>query len=62
MASFSHWSFTNNDWDKCHYTKKKSSLEQSSSLHNQIHDIINPKYFKKEKNKNLEFPQEWQKD
>ena len=27
-------------------TQKKSSLEQSSSLHNQINDIINPKYLK----------------
>ena len=36
----------------CHYTEKKSSLEQSSSLHNQIHDIINPKYLKKEREKN----------
>ena len=38
---------------------KKSSLEQSSSLHNQMHDIINPKYLKKEREKNLKFPQEW---
>ena len=42
--------------------RKKSSLEQSSSLHNQIHDIINPKYLKKEREKNLKFPQEWLKD
>ena len=42
--------------------KKKSSLEQISSLHNQIHDIINPKYLKKEMEKNLKFPQEWIKD
>ena len=48
-------------YDKCHYTKK-SSLEQSSSLHDQIHDIINPKYLKKEREKNLKFPQEWLKD
>ena len=41
--------------------RKKSSLEQSSSLHNQIHDIINPKYLKKEREKNLKFPQEWLK-
>ena len=41
---------------------KKSSLEQSSSLHNQIHDIINPKYLKKEKEKHLKFAQEWFKD
>ena len=42
--------------------RKKSSLEQSSSLHNQIHDIINPKYLKKERKKNLKFNQEWHKD
>ena len=51
--------------DKYHYThtqKKKSSLEQNSSLHNQIHDIINPKYLKKEREKNTKFPQEWLKD
>ena len=29
-------------------------------LNNQkIHDIINPKYLKKEREKNLKFPQEW---
>ena len=39
--------------------RKKSSLEQSSSLHNQIHHIINPKYLKKERDKNLKFAQEW---
>ena len=48
--------------DKCYYTQKKSSLEQSSSLHNQIHDIINSKYLKKEKEKNLKFAEEWFKD
>ena len=37
---------------------QKSSLEQSSSLHNQMHDIINPKYLKKEREKNLK----WVKD
>ena len=42
--------------------RKKSSLEQISSLHNQIHDIINPKYLKKERKKNLKFSQEWHKD
>ena len=42
--------------------RKKSSLEPSSSLHNQMHDIINPKYLKKEREKNLKFPQEWLKD
>ena len=42
--------------------RKKSSLEQGSSLHNQTHDIINPKYLKKEREKNLNFPQEWLKD
>ena len=41
--------------------KKKSSLEQSSSLHNQIHDI-NPKYLEKERERNLSFPHEWLKD
>ena len=44
------------------HTKKKSSLEQSSFLHNQIHDIINPKYLKKEREENLKFLQEWLKD
>ena len=29
---------------------------------NQINDIINPKYLKKEREKNLKFPQEWVKD
>ena len=29
---------------------------------NQINDIINPKYLKKEIEKNLKFPQEWVKD
>ena len=48
--------------DKRHYTKKISSLEQGSSIHNQIHDIINLKYLKKEGEKNLKFPQEWFKD
>ena len=42
--------------------RKKSSLEQSLSLHNQIHDIINPKHLKKEREKNLNLPQEWLKD
>ena len=42
--------------------KKKSSLEQSSSLHNQIHDIINLKYLKKERERNLKLYQEWFKD
>ena len=27
-----------------------------------MHDIINPKYLKKEREKNLKFPQEWHKD
>ena len=41
------------------YSKEKSSLEQNSSLHNQIyiHDIINPKYLKKDREKNFEFSQ-----
>ena len=38
--------------------KIKSSLEQKSSLHNQIHDIINPNYLENEIEKNLKFPQE----
>ena len=42
--------------------RKKLYLEQSSSLHNHIHDIINPKYLKKEREKNLNLPQEWLKD
>ena len=29
---------------------------------NQTNDIINPKYLKKEREKNLQFPQEWLKD
>ena len=33
-------------WEMSLHKKKKSSLEQSSSLHNQIRDIINPKYLK----------------
>ena len=28
---------------------------------NQINDIINPKYLKKKREKNLKFPQEWLK-
>ena len=27
-----------------------------------MHDIINPKYLKKEREKNLKFPQKWLKD
>ena len=42
--------------------KKKSSLEQSSSLHNHISNIINPKYLKKERGKNLKFTQKLLKD
>ena len=38
--------------------KKKSSLEQNSLLHNQVHDMINPKYLKMEREKNLKFPEE----
>ena len=38
--------------------RKKSSLEQGSYLHNQIHNIINPKYLKKEREKNSNLPQE----
>ena len=41
--------------------RKKSFLEQGSSLHNQIHDIINLKYLKKEREKNLNL-QDWLKD
>ena len=45
------------------YRKKKKSIEQNSSLHNQIHDneihdIINPKYLIKESEKNLKIPKE----
>ena len=46
--------------DKCHCTKKLS-LEQSSSLDNQIHDI-DPTYLKKERVKNLKFPQKQHRD
>ena len=42
--------------------QKKSSLEQNSSLHNQIRGIINPKHLKKKREKNLKFCQEWHKD
>ena len=50
-------------WDRINVTtQKKSSLEQSSSLHNQISNIINPKYLKKERGKNLKFTQELLKD
>ena len=38
--------------------QKKSSLEQNSSLHNQIRGIINPKHLKKKREKNLKFCQE----
>ena len=38
--------------------QKKSSLEQNSSLHNQIRGIINPKLLKKKREKNLKFLQE----
>ena len=62
MFPISHWSITNNDWDRIGIG---SLEEQNSSLHNQIHvNIMNtrPKaiYFKKEREKNLKFPQEWQ--
>ena len=41
MASISHWSVTNNDWDRIGISFLE---EQNSSLHNQIHaDIMNPK-------------------
>ena len=30
-------------------------------IHNQIYDVINQKYLKKKKEKNIKFPQEWQK-
>ena len=63
MAPISRQSITNNDWNRINVIKpKKSSLEQSSSLRNQIHDIINLKYLKNEREKNLKFPQEWLKD
>ena len=41
---------------------KKIIFRTELSLHNQIHDIINPKYLKKEREKNLKFSQEWLKD
>ena len=64
MAPICHQSITNMaGWDRITVTnQKKSSLEQSSSLHNQIHDIINPKYLKKKREKNLKFTREWLKD
>ena len=64
MAPISHQSiYYKYGWDRINVaTQKKSSLEQISSLHNQIHDITNPKYLKKEMEKNLKFPQEWIKD
>ena len=41
MAPLSHWSVTNNDWDRIGISFLE---EQNSSLHNQIHaDIMNPK-------------------
>ena len=64
MAPLPYWNIRNNEWDrmaKCHYTKK-SSLDRKSSLQNKIHDIINPRYLKKERGKYLKFPQEWHKD
>ena len=33
--------------------QKKSSLEKNSSLHNQILDILNPKYLRIEREKNF---------
>ena len=63
MAPISHQSITNMvGIGQMLLHKKKSSLEQSSSLHNQIHDTINPKYLKKEREKKLKLPQEWLKD
>ena len=49
-----------NDWNRMTVNiQKNSSLEQNSFLHNQIHDnIINPKNFKKEREKNVKLPQE----
>ena len=62
MAPISHQSITNMAGiGQMLLHKKKSSLEQSSSLHNQIHDI-DPKYLKKERVKNLKFPQERHRD
>ena len=46
-------------WDRINVTtQKKSSLGQSSSLHYQMHGIINTKYLKEEREKNLKFPHE----
>ena len=52
--------FDINDWERINVNiQKNSSLEQNSSLHNQVHDkIINPRYLKEENEKNLKFPQE----
>ena len=63
MALVSYQKYYKYGWDRINTTaQKKSSLEQSSPLHNQIHDFINPKYIEKEREKNLKFPQEWFKD
>ena len=48
--------------DKMSLHRQESSLEQSSSLYNQIRNIINPKYLKKDREKNLNLPQEWRKN
>ena len=59
MAHISHSEVFHNHWDRINVTtRKKSSLKQSLSLHYQIHDIINAKYLKKEREKNLKFSQE----
>ena len=58
-----HWSIINNDWKRINITtQKKLSLGQNSPLHNQTHYIINQKYLKNERVKNLNFPYERQKD
>ena len=59
MAPISHCEVFHNHWDRINVTtRKKSSSEQSLFLHYQIHGIINAKYLKKEREKNLTFSQE----
>ena len=63
MVPISQLSLPNNECDRINVTiHKKSSLELRSSLRDQINDIINPKYLKKEKKENLKFLQEWHKN
>ena len=49
--------------DKYHYTHTHTKSHLQNKIHLYIiHDIINPKYLKKEREKNTKFPQEWLKD